>query len=30
MPGDLWPGQLHSFVEKRDHTYRAIRVRMVK
>jgi hypothetical protein len=27
MPGDLWPGQVRSFVEKRDHTYRAIRVR---
>jgi hypothetical protein len=25
MPGDLWPGQVRSFVEKRDHTYRAIR-----
>lgn len=27
MPGDLWPGQVRSFMEKRDHTYRAIRVR---
>lgn len=27
MPGDLWPGQVRAFVEKRDHTYRAVRVR---
>lgn len=25
MPGDLWPGRVHSFMEKKDHTYRAIR-----
>jgi hypothetical protein len=25
MPGDLWPGQVRAFVEKRDHTYRAVR-----